>query len=101
MESFNFERYENKMYDYETVYDAVIEEFNNDIFGLFSNTVSSDKFQECLLSDGWKYFDLKNLNEFFDLKYKECVKKGLIQDLAKIEEPQSDNDDSILKQDME
>ena len=26
--------------------------------------------------DGWKYFDLRNLNELFSIKYEEAVKNG-------------------------
>ena len=35
------------------------------------------------MSDGWKYFDLKNLNELFSINYEKLVEKGIIQDLRK------------------
>ena len=54
---------------YEVVFDAVIEDFNNSMFGLYSNSVNKDTFQFKLRLDGWKYFDLHNLNELFSIKY--------------------------------
>ena len=42
MENFDFEYYENKMYAYESVYDSIIDAFINDVFGLYSNSISSD-----------------------------------------------------------
>ena len=85
-ETFNFEAYEKKMYAYETVYDAIIEEFSNDVFGLYSNTISSIQFQESLIQEGWKYFDIQNLNQFFAAKYQEKIEIGSIEALADIEE---------------
>lgn len=32
------------------------------------------------MSDGWKYFNLKNLNELFSIKYDELVKSGEIDE---------------------
>ena len=69
MEAFNLEFYKEKMNDYEVVFDAVAEEFSNDMFGPFSNSVTRPVFQRQLMSDGWKYFDLNNLNELFSIKY--------------------------------
>ena len=57
------------MDDYELVFDEVTEEFNNDMFGLYSNSVSRADFQQKLMADGWKYFDFFNLNELFAIKY--------------------------------
>ena len=60
--------YEKKMDEYEKVFDTVAErDFNNDMFGEYANSVSHSFFQRQLTSDGWKYFDLKNLNELFEI----------------------------------
>ena len=44
-EQFNMRVYEDKMQAYETVFDAIIEEFSCDVFGLYSNTIDSKLFQ--------------------------------------------------------
>ena len=67
--SFDFEPYKVKMDAYEEVFDAVFEDFSNSMFGLYSNSVNKDTFQFKLRLDGWKYFDLHNLNELFSIKY--------------------------------
>ena len=67
--NFDFEPYKIKMDAYEEVFDAVFEDFTNSMFGLYSNSVNKDTFQFKLRMDGWKYFDLHNLNELFSIKY--------------------------------
>ena len=64
------------MSEYEVVYQSIIDSFNIDMFGQFSNSVTRDQFAHQLASDGWKYFDRKNLNELFFIKYQECVNNG-------------------------
>ena len=64
------------MRDYEVIFDAVNEEFSNDMFGEYSNSVTREEFQQRLTSDGWKYFDLKNLNELFSIKCREKMRDG-------------------------
>ena len=61
--------YKKKMDHYEGVFDAVISDFNDSMFGFYSNSVNRKTFQQHLMSDGWKYFDLNNLNELFSIKY--------------------------------
>lgn len=97
VDEFDFEPYEEKMYAYETVYDAIIEEFTNDVFGLYSNSVESEDFVQSLTTEGWKYFDLKNLNELFALKYHEKIESGSIEALADIEEHESADEESFFK----
>ena len=41
------------------------------MFGYYSNSVTRDEFQQKLSQDGWKYFDLNNLNTLFSIKYAE------------------------------
>ena len=53
------------------MFDVVAADFNNSMFGLYSNSVTRDEFQRKLSQDGWKYFDLNNLNTLFSIKYAE------------------------------
>ena len=61
--------YKQKMDAYEEVFDAVIDDFNDSMFGEYSNAVSRDVFQKNLMHEGWKYFELDNLNELFKIEY--------------------------------
>ena len=74
------EYYKNKMNNYEVVFDAVIEDFINSMFGQFANSASKADFQLNLMSDGWKFFDLLNLNELFHIKFLEKKEEGLIEE---------------------
>lgn len=65
--------YESKMDAYERVFDAVIDDFNISMFGEYANSIKQDIFMLHLMSDGWKYFNLKNLNELFNIKYQELM----------------------------
>ena len=78
--SINLTYYKKKMDDYEMVFDAVINNLNDEMFGIYSNSVERDRFQSNLMSDGWKFFDFHNLNEFFSIKYKEMVDKNLMDE---------------------
>ena len=84
------------MQAYEIVFDAIIEEFTIDVFGPYSNAIDSDSFQEFLGFVGWKYFDLKNLNSLFAIKYQEKVGCDEIEALADIEEHESNLEDSLF-----
>ena len=70
------EYYKQKMLDYEMVFDAVIEEFKNEMFGIYANSATREIFQSNLTQEGWKYFDFQNLNEFFAIKYNQLVGEG-------------------------
>lgn len=72
--------YKKKMDSYEKVFDAVIEDFNNSMFGLYANSVTRETFKDQLMSDGWKYFSLTNLNELFSLMYDKLVKENLLSE---------------------
>ncbi len=66
--------YKKKMDEYEIVFDAVIEDFLNSMFGVYANSVTREDFKGKLMSDGWKYFDLNNLNQLFSIEYEKLVK---------------------------
>ena len=76
----DIEFYKKKMDSYEKVFDAVIEDFNNSMFGLYANSVTRETFKDQLMSDGWKYFSLNNLNELFSLMYEKLVKEQLLSE---------------------
>ena len=65
-----------KMSEYEVVYQSIIDSFTLDMFGEFSNSVTRAAFRESLATDGWKYFDRKNLNELFSIKYQTALENG-------------------------
>ena len=75
------EYYRKKMDAYERVFDAVIDDFNNSMFGPFANSVTRKVFQQNLMKDGWKYFELNNLNELFSMKYAEKVEQKIISEV--------------------
>lgn len=69
------------------MFDAVAEkDFNNDMFGEYANSVTHAFFQRQLSSDGWKYFDLKNLNELFEIRYIELIKSGELEEVVQVSE---------------
>ena len=87
------------MNTYEVVFDAVIEEFNNDMFGPYANSVDSKSFIRCLGQYGWKYFDKATLNEMFAVHYRNKLETGEIEDLADIDEHDTyeEDDNSFFK----
>ena len=91
--------YEKKMDEYEKVFDTVAErDFNNDMFGEYANSVSHSFFQRQLTSDGWKYFDLKNLNELFEIRYIELIKAGELHgavQVSKVQMPLTEKSQTI------
>lgn len=70
------------MCEYEVVFQAIIDSFEHDMFGPFANSISRSQFQYKLATDGWKYFNRRNLNEFFSIKHDEAVKKGVMNKQA-------------------
>ena len=80
------------MEKYEEVFDSIINTFLEENFGPYANKVDSNSFVNALTVSGWKYFDLKQLNELFALKYEEMKQQGLFEDLAEIEENTEDED---------
>ena len=87
------------MNTYEVVFDSVIEEFNNDMFGPFANSIDSKSFIQSLEWNGWKYFDKATLNEMFAVHYRNKLETGEIEDLADIDEHDTyeEDDNSFFK----
>ena len=66
---FDVEFFKRKMFLYEIVFEAIIEQFDEDMFGPFENSISRERFKHQLAQDGWKYFDRRNLNQLFAAIY--------------------------------
>ena len=69
--SIDYKFYENKIQKYKPTYDGMMDDFYDSIYGEYSNRISKEKFVEKLSEEGWKYFNMRNLNELFALKYEE------------------------------
>lgn len=73
--------YKKKMDAYERVFDAVIDDFNGSMFGPYANSVTNAAFQQNLITFGWKYFELNNLNELFSMMYKQKRDENVISEV--------------------
>ena len=78
LENFDVSFFSRKISAYELVFEAVTEEFINDMFGPYANQVTRQTFKVGLQIHGWKFFEVKNLNELFKIKYDELVAQGTI-----------------------
>ena len=78
--SVDYDLYADKIERYELVFDEVLAAFEDDMFGIYSNSVTNEDFRNNVKAKGWKYFSLKNLNELFSIKYKELLEQGRIED---------------------
>lgn len=77
-----------------------MEQFCLDTFGDYSNAICSQSFLRSITQNGWKYFDLRNLNEFFAVKYKEMIENGEIEETdGCLDEDQMADDDFFRTED--
>ena len=67
----DYNYYARKIKRYEPTYQAMMDDFENTIFGYFYNRRNKDQFIEMLATDGWKYFSVANLNELFSIMVKD------------------------------
>ena len=67
----DYQFYKRKIKRYEPTFTAMMDDFENTIFGLFYNRRNKDQFIEMLATDGWKYFSVQNLNELFSIIVKD------------------------------
>jgi len=51
------------------------------MFGAYANSVTKEKFKYNLAGEGWKYFELNNLNELFSMKYKVLVEAKVVSEV--------------------
>ena len=70
MAKVNHKIYERKIKRFKPTIDAIMEDFEDNVFGTYANKRTKESFIEALIFHGWKYFDLKNLNELFSLMLK-------------------------------
>ena len=99
LRAYDIEFFKKKMASYEVVFEAVLAQFNDSMFGSHQNSVSKAEFQAQLAFEGWKYFNVQNLNELFAIKYREKVDSGLISqvDLKEDNELSEVTDGSFLQ----
>ena len=64
--------YQRKIRKYEPTFDAMIEDFLDCVFGEYANRGSYEEICNSLAKNGWKYFQLDNLNEFFAITLERC-----------------------------
>ena len=63
-----------------------MEDFEDTVFGTHYNRRNRETFVEMLAHEGWKYFQVKNLNELFALMYEKYGIDEAIDDQAASEE---------------
>ena len=63
---------------YEVVFEAVTDQFIVDMFGNYANDTSRETFNIALSIEGWKYFEVQNLNELFSIEYRRLIKDGAL-----------------------
>ena len=51
--------YSKKISMYEIVFESLVEEFIEDMFGPYANSISREAFQVSLAINGWKFFEKK------------------------------------------
>ena len=64
----NYEKYQEKISKYNATFEGILEEFEDEIFGEYNNSIAKDDLEKRIGHIGWKYFSLKNLNELFAIK---------------------------------
>ena len=67
----DYEIYEDKVEKYKPTFEGMLEDFQDELFGEYGNSVDGKQLDERLSQVGWKYFSLRNLNELFALKLQE------------------------------
>ena len=67
----DYKLYARKIKRYEPTFKAMMDDFENTIFGYFYNRRNKEQFIEMLATEGWKYFSVKNLNELFSIILKD------------------------------
>ena len=63
----DYKKYQKKVKKYEPTMDAMLDDFQDNMFGTHYNRRYKETFIEMLGAEGWKYFTVPNLNELFYL----------------------------------
>ena len=65
----DYDSYQHKIDKYQPTLLGILEDFEDSVFGVFYNRRPRETFVELMAYEGWKYFQLKNLNELFALMF--------------------------------
>ena len=79
-DEFDYKVWEEKIREYKMAFKQVYAEFNQDIFGDYANSCSQEDFIRRLKVCGWKYFDIRNLNELFFVRCESLWKQHKMLD---------------------
>ena len=83
-DQFDINFFTRKISAYEVVFESVTAQFIDDVYGPYANQVSRQHFANHLLTHGWKYLELKHLNELFSIKYAELQDQGAVQQVDQL-----------------
>lgn len=67
----DYAHYKKIIRRYEPTFLAILEDFEDCVFGEFYNRRNKDQFIEMMAQEGWKYFSLQDLNELFSIFVKD------------------------------
>ena len=82
---------------YQPTFDGMIEDFNDEVFGEYTNRISKDEFLSNLSNQAWKYFNFKNLKELFTIALQ---KYGMLENVE-VDLPQFEKGDDEQDSDMD
>ena len=92
----NFSIYQERVLKYQPTFDGMIEDFNDEVFGEYTNRLSKDEFASNLANQAWKYFNFKNLKDLFSIALQ---KYGMLEnvevDLPQFEKEDDEQDSEI------
>ena len=94
----DYSHYARKIKRYEPTYTAMMDDFENTIFGYFYNRRNKDQFIEMLATEGWKYFSVRNLNELFSIMVKDHPPIDIEEEVK--EPPAVKADEMTLKEEI-
>ena len=63
----NFSIYQERIQKYSPTYDGMMDDFFDHVFGEYNNKIYKEEFIGNLAAQGWKYFNINNLNELFSM----------------------------------
>ena len=66
-EKVNYKKYQRKIRKYQPTLEGMLEEFEDSVFGSQYNRRNREHFIEILATEGWKYFQIKDLNQLFSI----------------------------------
>ena len=82
---------------YQPTFDGMIEDFNDEVFGEYTNRLNKDEFSSNLANHAWKYFNFKNLKDLFSIALQ---KYGMLENVE-VDLPQFEKEDDEQDSEME